>query len=158
MLLRPVRGGPGRWGYQIKRLFSHASLEEIKMRKAKGAGGMDMTLEAAKTRKGVEEDLQSFQSRLNVRKLEKDGSVRNLLVAEQEPGAPDDGRETGVLGAGQVVEDDLGLGLGGHVVPRLDQEEGVEFPVVQWFRFLVRACPKDPGSLMPMELAGLRLS
>jgi hypothetical protein len=59
---------------------------------------------------------QLFQRGLDIREFEEDGSVRDMLIVEHEADAPDNGREADVLGAGQVVQNDLGLGLGGHVV------------------------------------------
>jgi hypothetical protein len=59
---------------------------------------------------------QPFQRGLDIREFEEDGSVRDMLIVEHEADAPDNGREADVLGAGQVVQNDLGLGLGGHVV------------------------------------------
>jgi hypothetical protein len=41
-----------------------------------------------------------------------------MLIVKYEADAPDSGREADVLGAGQVVQNNLGLGLGGHVVLR----------------------------------------
>ena len=43
---------------------------------------------------------QPFERRLNVRKFEEDGSVRDALVVEHEANTPDDRREADVLGAG----------------------------------------------------------
>ena len=59
---------------------------------------------------------QLFQRGLDIREFEEDGSVRDMLIVEHEADAPDNGREADVLGAGQVVQNDLRLGLGGHVM------------------------------------------
>ena len=59
---------------------------------------------------------QPFQRGLDIREFEEDGSVRDMLIVEHEADAPDNGREADVLGAGQVVQNDLRLGLGGHVM------------------------------------------
>ena len=69
-----------------------------------------------------EYDLQLFQCRLNVRKFEKYCLVRNLLVVQHETDAPDDRREADVLGAGQVVQNNFGLDLGGHAVVQSDKD------------------------------------
>jgi hypothetical protein len=61
---------------------------------------------------------QPLQRGLNIRKFKKDGPVRDILVVKHEADAPDNGREADVLVAGQVVQNNLGLGLGGHVVLR----------------------------------------
>ena len=60
---------------------------------------------------------QSLKNWRYIREFEKDGSVRNTLVVEQEADPPDNRREAHVLGAGQVVQDNLGLGglWGDHV-------------------------------------------
>jgi hypothetical protein len=59
--------------------------------------------------------LQPFERGLNVRKFEKDSVVWDVLVIKHEANAPHNGRETDVLGAGQVVQNNLGLDLVGHV-------------------------------------------
>ena len=41
-----------------------------------------------------------------------------MLVIKHETDAPDDGREADVLDTGQVVQNNVGLGLGGHAVLR----------------------------------------
>jgi hypothetical protein len=86
-----------------------------KKRKGKGAGG-----EEQKPKEG-EYNSQSFQRGLNIRKFEKDGPVRDMLIVKHEANAPDSWREADVLGAGQVVQNNLGLGLGGHVVLRFNR-------------------------------------
>ena len=89
---------------------------KTKKRKGKGAGG-----EERKAKEG-EYNSQPFQRRLNIRKLEEDGPVRYMLIVKHEADAPDSGREADVLGAGQVVQNNLGLGLGGHTVLRSNKE------------------------------------
>lgn len=54
-------------------------------------------------------DSQLFQRGLNVWHLEKDGLVRNLLVVEHHADTPYNRREADILGASQVVQDDLML-------------------------------------------------
>lgn len=61
-----------------------------------------------------EDNLQLFQRRFNVWELEKDGPVGDLLIVEHEAGTPYYGREADILGAGQVVQDDLRLAFVGH--------------------------------------------
>ena len=39
-----------------------------------------------------------------------------MLIVKHEADAPDNGREADVLDTGQVVQDNVGLGLGGHAV------------------------------------------
>ena len=68
---------------------------------------------------------QPFQRGLNIRKFEKDGLVRDMLIVKHKADAPDNGREADVLGASQVVQNNLRLGLGGHVVLR-SNEDSVE--------------------------------
>lgn len=68
--------------------------------------------------KETEDNSQSFERRLNIRKFEKDGPVRDLLIVKHDADAPDNRREADVLGTGQVVQDNLRLGLGGHSVLR----------------------------------------
>jgi hypothetical protein len=63
-----------------------------------------------------EYDSQQFQRGFDIRKLEKDGPVRYFLIVEHKADAPDSGRKADVLGAGQVVQNYLGLDLGGHAV------------------------------------------
>lgn len=63
-----------------------------------------------------------MQRRLNIRKFKKDGPVRDLLIVKHETDAPDSRREADVLNAGQVVQNNLGLGLGGHVVLRSNED------------------------------------
>ena len=63
-----------------------------------------------------ENDSQPIQCRFNVRKLKEDGTVGDLLVVEHEADPPYDGREADVLSAGQIVQHNLGLILGGHAV------------------------------------------
>ena len=65
---------------------------------------------------------QPFQRGLNIRKFEEDGLVRDILVVKHEADTPDNGREADVLGAGQVVQNNLGLSLGGHVVLHSNQD------------------------------------
>lgn len=74
-----------------------------------------------KTKKG-EYNSQSFQRGLNIRKFEKYGPVRDMLIVKHKANAPDSWREADVLGAGQVVQNNLGLGLGGHVVLRFNKD------------------------------------
>ncbi len=50
--------------------------------------------------KEVRFNSQSFQRGLNIRKLEEDGFVRNILVIQHKADAPDNGREADVLCAG----------------------------------------------------------
>ena len=59
---------------------------------------------------------QGFERGLDIWKLQEDGPVRDLLVVQHEADTPDGGREADVLGAGQVVEDNLSFVLGCHVV------------------------------------------
>jgi len=59
---------------------------------------------------------QPLQRGLNIRKFEEDGLIRNVLIVKHEANAPDNRREADILGACQVVQNNLGLGLGGHVV------------------------------------------
>jgi hypothetical protein len=59
---------------------------------------------------------QSFQCELDIRKFEEDGPVRDILIVEHETDAPHSGREADVLSARQVVQNNLRLGLGGHIV------------------------------------------
>jgi hypothetical protein len=66
--------------------------------------------------KKVNINSQFFQRRLDIRKFEEDGPVRDMLIVKHEADAPDNGREADVLGTGQVVQDNLWFGLGGHVV------------------------------------------
>ena len=65
---------------------------------------------------------QPFQRGFNIRKFEEDGPVRDMLIVKHEADAPDNRREADVLGAGQVVQNNLGLGLGGHVVLRSHED------------------------------------
>ena len=58
---------------------------------------------------------QSFQRRFNVRKLKENSIVRNIFIVEHEANAPDNGREADVLSTGQVVQNDIGFGVGGHL-------------------------------------------
>ena len=53
--------------------------------------------------KKVNINSQFFQRRLDIRKFEEDGPVRDMLVVKHEADAPDNGREADVLGIGQVV-------------------------------------------------------
>jgi hypothetical protein len=53
---------------------------------------------------------------LNIWEFEKNGSIRDLLIVKHEAGAPDGGGEADIFGASQVIENNLGLGLCGHVV------------------------------------------
>jgi hypothetical protein len=68
----------------------------------------------AKQKKGEIYDSQPFQRGLNIWKFEEDGPVRDMLIVKHKTDAPDNGREADVLGAVQVVQTNLGLGLGGH--------------------------------------------
>ena len=45
-----------------------------------------------------------------------------MLIVKHEADAPDNGREADVLGAGQVIQNNLGLGLGGHIVLRSNKD------------------------------------
>lgn len=63
-----------------------------------------------------EYDLQPFQRGLNVGKFEEDRPVRDIFIIKHEADAPDNRREADILDAGQVVQNNLGLGLGGHVM------------------------------------------
>jgi hypothetical protein len=110
--------------FQVRRLL-HARSEGFeavhwdtkrKKREGKGAGG-----EERKAKEG-EYNSQPFQRGLNIRKFEEDGPVRDMLIVKHEADAPDNGREADVLGAGQVVQNNLGLGLGGHVVLRSNED------------------------------------
>lgn len=58
---------------------------------------------------------QALQGGLNIREFEEDGPVRDLLIVEHKADTPDNRREADVLGAGQVVQNNLGLALGCHV-------------------------------------------
>jgi hypothetical protein len=110
--------------FQVRRLL-HARSEGFeavhwdikrKKREGKGAGG-----EERKVKEG-EYNSQSFQRGLNIRKFEKDGPVRDMLIVKHEADAPDNRREADVLGTGQVVQNNLRLGLGGHVVLRSNKD------------------------------------
>lgn len=59
-------------------------------------------------------DLQLFERRLNVLKFQKDSLVRDPLVVKQHSDTPDNRREADILGASQIVQDNLGFNLGGH--------------------------------------------
>lgn len=48
--------------------------------------------------------------------------VRNMHIVKHKADAPDSGRETDVLGACQVVQNNLGLGLDGHIVLRSGED------------------------------------
>lgn len=87
-----------------------------KKREGKGAGGAE-----GKEREG-EFDSQPFQRGLNVRKFEKDGPVRDMLIIKHEADAPNNGREADVLDTGQVIQDNFGLNLGGHAVLRSNED------------------------------------
>jgi hypothetical protein len=71
---------------------------------------------------------QPFQRVLDIRKFEEDGPVRDTLVVKHEADAPDNRGEADVLYAGQVVQNDLRCGLGGHLGATLhyDLNEEVE--------------------------------
>ena len=45
-----------------------------------------------------------------------------MLIVKHEADAPDNGREADVLDTGQVVQNNVGLGLGGHAVPRSNED------------------------------------
>ena len=45
-----------------------------------------------------------------------------MLVIKHEADAPDNRREADVLGAGQIIQNNLGLGLGSHVVLRSNED------------------------------------
>lgn len=63
-------------------------------------------------------DSQFFQCWLNIWKFEEYGPVRNTLIVKHEADAPDNRREADILGAGQVVQNNLGFSWGGHIVLR----------------------------------------
>lgn len=52
---------------------------------------------------------------LDIRKFEEDGPVRDTLIVKHETDTPDSRGEADMLSAGQVVQNYLGLGWGGHV-------------------------------------------
>jgi hypothetical protein len=45
-----------------------------------------------------------------------------MLIVKHKADAPDSGREANVLGAGQVIQNNLRLSLGGHVVLRSNED------------------------------------
>ena len=45
-----------------------------------------------------------------------------MLIIKHEADAPDNGREADVLDTGQVVQNNVGLGLGGHAVLRSKED------------------------------------
>ena len=49
-----------------------------------------------------------------------------MLIVKHKADAPDNRREADVLGTGQVVQNDLGLGLGSHFVLRSNEESIIE--------------------------------
>lgn len=57
-------------------------------------------VEVENERRKREHHSQPFQRRLNIRKLEEDGFVWNLLIVQNEADAPDYGGEADVLGVG----------------------------------------------------------
>lgn len=61
------------------------------------------------------EYLQPLKCRFNIWELEKYGPVRDTLIIKHKSDAPYSGREADILGACQVVQDNLGFGLGGHI-------------------------------------------
>ena len=69
-----------------------------------------------KKRKESGYDSQLLQRGLDVRKFKEGGPVRDLLVIEHETDAPYSGREANVLDARQVVKNDIGINLSGHIV------------------------------------------
>lgn len=80
----------------------------------KRAGGEEQLEVKNEGEKG--EYLQPFQRRFNIWEFEEDCPVRDTLIIKHEADTPDNGRETDVFGAGQVVQNNLWLGLDGHVV------------------------------------------
>ncbi len=117
-----------------------------KKREGKGARGE----EGRKSKKG-EHNSQLFQRGLNIRKFEEDGPVRDMLIVKHEADAPDSGREADVLGAGQVIQNNLGLGFGGHVVLRSNEDSieerkcnsTVSNPSICKWKFSVETLVKD---------------
>jgi len=85
----------GLWGGVLRYKGRKGKGRKGKGREGKGAGGEE--------RKAKAVNLQPFQGRLNIRKFEKDGPVRDLLIVKHEADAPNTGREADVFGAGQVV-------------------------------------------------------
>lgn len=71
--------------------------------------------EANRGLKDIKYNLQCFQCMFDIRKFEEYGPVRDLFIVEQEADTPHYWREADVLGAGQVVKHNLGIGLGGHL-------------------------------------------
>lgn len=57
---------------------------------------------------------QALQRRLYLIESEKYRLVRNALVVEHQANPPDDWGEADILGASQVVEDEVGLGIVAH--------------------------------------------
>lgn len=77
-----------------------------------------------------------------------------MLIVKHEADAPDGWREADVLGAGQVVQNNLGLGLGSHVVLRFNTDSIEEtkcndrvssLSIYEW-RFSVETHAKDSES------------
>jgi hypothetical protein len=74
-----------------------------------------------------------------------------MLIVKHEADAPDSGRETDVLGAGQVVQNNLGLDLGGHIVLRSNEDSVGEIkcncrvsnPSIYEWKFSVETRAKD---------------
>lgn len=91
---------------------------DIKRKKngSEGAGG-----DKQKGKEG-EYNSQPFQCRLNIWKFKKYSLVRDTFIIKQEADAPDGRREADVLGTSQVVQNNLGLGLGSHVVRRSNED------------------------------------
>lgn len=99
--------GPGRWGFDVRQRTSRTSdqsrLIENSLRH--------------ENRKG-EDNLQPLECRCNIWEFEEYSPVWDPLVVEHQADTPDGGGEANVLGTGQVVQNNLGLGLGGHIVWR----------------------------------------
>lgn len=79
------------------------------------------------TKKEGNFDLQSFHGRLNVRKFEEDSRVRDTLIIKHEADAPDYRREADILGAGQVIQNNV-VGIRSHVELQVDKnsDQGVK--------------------------------
>ena len=81
---------------------------EHKRNKKKGNRRHQLEAKLEKLQKGVYNS-QRFQRGLNVRKFEEVGHVRNSLIVKHEADAPDNWREADVLGAGQIVQNNIRL-------------------------------------------------
>jgi hypothetical protein len=86
-------------------------------REVNGVAGKERNL------KEGEYDSQPFQCRLNIWEFKENGSIRDLLIVKHEAGPPDSGREADIFSASQIVKNNLGLSLRGHV--ELETAEGV---------------------------------